>query len=162
MSRWHYSSGALYAVLEPEKRDYFYEDGTLKTREFYREGRLDGEVVLYWPNGNLKRKCYFEKGVRHGLDQMWSEEGVLLDEGAYEAGKPVGIHRRFGKEGNLIEEITYLDPFRFNIQQWDEMGQLRLKAEWAETLYRERAWDRFQNIWVEKEGRWDGKKLVYV
>lgn len=90
-----------------ERKEYFYEDGTPKTIERYKAGRLDGESILYWPNGKLKRKCSFCNGVRHGLDQMWNEEGFLADEGRYEMGKPVGTHRRFGKKGNLIEEVVY-------------------------------------------------------
>lgn len=68
-------------------KEYFYADGTPRTIERYRDGQLDGETLLYWPNGKLKRKCSFSKGVRHGLDQMWNEEGVLVDEERYAMGK---------------------------------------------------------------------------
>ena len=88
-------------------KESFYDDGTLRTVERYWEGRLHGEVVLYWPNGALKRKCAFLNGVREGLDQMWSETGQLLDEGSYRLGKPIGIHRRFHKNGTLLEEHLY-------------------------------------------------------
>jgi antitoxin component YwqK of YwqJK toxin-antitoxin module len=91
-----------------ERREYFYKDGTLKTLQRYRAGKLDGESVLYWPNGKLKRKCSFCNGTRHGFDQMWSEEGILVDEGRYEMGKPVGVHRRFDKKGNVVEEVSYV------------------------------------------------------
>ena len=30
------------------------------------------------------------------------------------------------------------------------------------TNYKAKAWDRFQYVWVEQKGVWDGKKLVYV
>lgn len=158
MDHWYYKSGALYCAISAEKKEYFYEDGTPKTTE-----RGEGESLLYWPNGQLKRKCSFQKGKRHGFDQMWSEEGVLLDEGRYECGKPIGVHRRFNKQGALIEEIEYLDGSRFNLRSWDEAGELKVEAIWTDPMtYREKAWDRFQNIWIEKEGFWNGKKLVYV
>lgn len=159
----YYQSGALYGALQENKREYFYEDGTPKTIELYSEGRLDGEALLYWPNGKQKRKCRFVKGVRDGLDQMWNEEGTLVDEGPYKMGKPVGTHRRYNGSGALIEEIEYLDGPRFNLRQWDDAGEIRVEAIWLNPdTYREKAWDRFQNIWVEKEGYWNGKKLVYV
>lgn len=148
----YYKSGALYRRGDT----YFYENGTLKTVE------REDEAVLYWPNGKMKRRCGFQKGVRHGLDQMWNEDGILVDEGQYEEGKPVGVHRRFGKEGQVIEEIEYLDGPRFNLRQWDPQGNLRVEAIWSDTDYREKVWDRFQNMWIEKEGFWNGKKLVYV
>lgn len=158
----YYLSGKLYAKIEEEKREYFYEDGTLKTVENYLEGRLHGESQLFWPNGRLKRRSFFEKGARHGRDEMWGEEGLLADEGQYEQGKPIGIHRRYNQRGSLIEEIEYLDGHRFNLREWNDEGKVRVEALWADFDYHERAWDRFKNVWVEKDGYWNGKKLVYV
>lgn len=160
MRNLYYQSGKVYAAIGEEKQEFFYEDGTLKTSEEMRDGKLHGQSLLYWPNGKLKRKCHFESGVRHGLDQMWDAEGNLADEGRYEKGKPVGIHRRFKKI--LIEEIEYLDGSRFNLREWNDNGEIKVEAIWNDLDYRERVWDRFQNIWVEKEGYWNGKKLVYV
>lgn len=163
MDQLVYQSGMLYCARCENKKEYFYEDGTVKTIERYEGGRLHGESLLYWPNGKLKRKCSFVKGVRDGQDQMWSDEGILLDEGRYEMGKPVGVHRRFNKVGGLVEEIEYLGGPRFNLRSWDDEGVLRVEALWIDAdNYREKAWDRFQNIWVEKEGYWNGNKLVYV
>ncbi len=163
MDYLYYQSGALYSVLGESKREYFYEDGTPKTIESYLFGRLHGESLLYWPNGKLKRQCNFLNGVRNGLDQMWSEDGVLLDEGRYEAGKPVGVHRRLNRMSALIEEIEYLQEGRFNLRQWDDAGELRVEAIWLDLdTYREKVWDRFQGVWVEKEGYWNGSQLVYV
>lgn len=71
----YYPSGALYCRISDTKREYYYENGQLKTVEHYREGRLDQEALLYWPNGQLKRKCFFVLGVREGLDQMWDDKG---------------------------------------------------------------------------------------
>jgi hypothetical protein len=52
---------------------------------------------------------------------------------------------------------------RFDFRQWDEKGNLRTEAIWADGVeYREKSWDRFQNIWIEKQGRWDGKKILYA
>jgi antitoxin component YwqK of YwqJK toxin-antitoxin module len=158
-----YPSGALYGKIREDKREYYYENGALKTVESYREGRLDGEVLLYWPNSNIKRKCFFILGLREGVDQIWSEEGLLLDESFYIKGKAQGVHRRWNRHGVLIEEIVYLESNRFDLRRWDELGELRVEALWIDaTNYKEKVWDRFQNIWVEKIGRWDGKKLVYI
>jgi len=84
----------------------FYEDGTLRTVEPYKDGLREGETVLYWRNGKMKRRVHFVTGVRHGLDENWDEEGNLCDSAGYENGKPVGVHRRYS-QGKLIEEIQY-------------------------------------------------------
>lgn len=158
----YYLSGKLYAKITDEKREYFYEDGILKTVENYSEGRLHGHAQLFWPNGKQKRSSFFEKGTRHGRDEMWNEEGVLADEGQYSQGKPVGVHRRYNREGRLIEEIEYLDGHRFNLREWNDQGEIRVEALWTDFDYHEKVWDRFKDIWVEKDGYWNGKKLVYA
>ena len=163
MDKLFYSSGALYCVVTEDKKEYFYEDGVPKTTQRYKQGRLSGESILYWPNGKLKRRCHFVKGIRDGFDQMMSEDGILLDEGIYTLGKPTGVHRRFNHKGSLIEEIEYLEEPRFNLKNWDDEGELRVDAKWIDCLnYEEKAWDRFQNKWIEKKGRFDGKKLIYL
>jgi antitoxin component YwqK of YwqJK toxin-antitoxin module len=163
MEHLYYRSDALYCVIHENKKEYFYEDGTPKTFEGYFEGRLHGESLLYWPNGQLKRKCSFIKGVRDGQDLMWNDRGLLVDEGRYDMGKPAGVHRRFNEKGSMIEEIEYLEGPRFNLRSWDDAGEIRVEAIWIDAdTYLEKVWDRFQNIWVEKEGFWNGKKLVYV
>jgi hypothetical protein len=105
---------------------------------------------LYWPNGQLKRSVEFQDGIRSGFDRMWSEEGVLVDEGFYQNGLPTGTHKRWNKKGNLIEEITYLDANRRNYRHWDDEGILRTEGIWNGNEYQEKAWDRFQKVWVGK------------
>jgi antitoxin component YwqK of YwqJK toxin-antitoxin module len=160
-NKLYYSTGALYADMNETAHLYFYEDGTVKTIEPYRDGRLHGEATLYWFNGQLKRRTHFHFGVRQGLDQIWNEEGMLVDEGGYEKGKPVGVHRRWSSTA-LIEEVGYIDSVRFDFRQWDELGQLRFEGIWTGDQYSEKAWDRAEQIWIEKQGRWNGEKLFYV
>src|SRR3989344_787000 len=157
----YYISGALYSRTQEDKKEYFYENGSPKTIECYADGRLSGESLLYWPNGRLKRKCSLLRGVREGWDQMLSPHGIVLDEGFYRKGEPVGVHRRCNRRGQLIEEIEYLEKPRFNLRRWDDEGQIRVNTRWVDDIhYEERAWDRFENKWVEKRGRFDGKKLM--
>ena len=167
-SELYYLSGAPYAVLQEDLHKYFYEDGQIKTVEPYLQGKLHGEALLYWPNGHLKRKSHFFLGKGHGVDQVWNEEGVLVDEGSYDQGKAIGVHRRWSVGGVLIEELVFLDALsapvnQYNLRKWDLQGDLRFDAEWTSaTEYRERRWDFAQNAWVERLGKWDGERLIYL
>lgn len=160
-TKLYYPNSALYADIQERSRTYFYQDGTLKTLEPYLGGKLHGEIRLYWPNGKMKRKSQFQQGIRHGLDQIWSEEGHLVDEGSYEQGKPIGWHRRWSPNGVLIEEMNYIDASRFNFKQWDELGQLRYEGVWIDEIHIEKTWDPIEMAWKERQGRWDGKKVIY-
>ncbi len=114
---------------------------------------------LNWPNGKRKRSVQFQDGLRTGLDQMWNEEGVLVDEGMYDQGVPIGTHRRWNAKGILIEEVTYLLDKKKEYRAWDDEGTLRVEALWKDDHYVEKAWDRFQNMWVQKTGIWDGREI---
>ena len=65
-----YANGAIYLRERNGKREYFYPNGALKTVETYVRERLEGEVLLYWPNGKMKRRSHFQNGLRHGLDEI--------------------------------------------------------------------------------------------
>jgi antitoxin component YwqK of YwqJK toxin-antitoxin module len=150
-SKLYYPTGAVYAVFTEKKRKYFYEDGTLKTKEEIEDGKLHGSVLLYWPNGQLKRKSFFSHGKRDGSDQMWDEAGRLWDEGFYENGNGVKIHRKWGRSGRLVQETKFLGDGRCNFKEWDEEGKLIASGEWDEKGgYVERHFNFLQGAWVEK------------
>ena len=127
-----------------------------------KNGQRDGTVQLFWPNGVLKRSCDFKEGVRHGWDRMYLDNGLLIVEGQYEHNRACGIHRRFHRSGRLLEEIVYIDSKRWNLRQWDETNFLRLEAFWKQDRYFERIWDRFEKKWIEREGFFDGERLIYT
>ena len=110
-------------------REAFYEDGTLRTSELYKNGLREGGTVLFWPNGQQKRRVHFVRGRRHGTDEMWNEAGVLVDEGTYEEGRPVGVHARFFDSGQILEEIEYLEDGPVKVRHWDEQGTLLLEQQ---------------------------------
>lgn len=105
---------------------------------------------LYWPNGKLKRSVEFQDGKRSGPDRMWNEHGILVDEGFYEKGEPIGVHKRWNANGDLIEEIQY-NGCKKNYRLWDDEGTIRAEGMWVCDEYIERAWDRFQNVWVGRQ-----------
>ena len=49
------------------------------------------------------------------------------------------------------------------MRSWNDEGELWVDARYLdEENYLERAWDRFENKWIEKKGRFDGTKLIYL
>lgn len=145
--KWHYPSGALYAEIEPHYHLYFYENGQIKTKEPYKNGLLDGEVLLYWPDGSLKRRSLFKEGKREGLDQIWDAKGTLVDEGRYEKAQAVGVHQRWNPQGKLIEKIDYSSNGTFFLQRWNDEGILSQESGWKKGVYWERKWDPIQQKW---------------
>ena len=159
----YYRSGKLCSLERYKqgvfhtKQEYYYEEGTLKSVIPYREGCLEGQVLLYWPTGQKKRECHFQKGMRSGWDRLWDPQGILLDAGSYEKGEATGKHQRFFQKGEIQEERLYHSPSRFDVKEWDNLGNLILEGTFHSSLhYTEKTWkegveEKREGIW--KEGR---------
>lgn len=78
--RRYYPTGELYSVERYAKgvlhllQEYFYLDGSPKTRILYCKGLLDGKTELFWPGGMPKRVTVYAKGKRQS-DHFYDEQG---------------------------------------------------------------------------------------
>lgn len=107
------SSGAYYkdplgvTVLEHGKWEYFDRFGKLEEVRNYYKGKLNGAVVLKYPNGKNKQEGYFTLDKQDSVYRVWNELGNLEKEGYYKDGIAVGIWKTFYIDGRdqLVEEI---------------------------------------------------------
>ena len=141
-------------------QEYFYEDGTCKSYLFYSQGKLHKEIKLFWEGGKIKRQTGYELGLRHGQDRIWNEKGILIDEGSWDLGKPCGVHRHFFSNGALHSEIVYHTPYRSDVKEWDEAGELILEGTWAPDMsYVEKK--KIKEGKSVRKGYWDGNRLCW-
>lgn len=79
--------------LQEGLHEQFYNDGTLKERLFFKEGKLDKESYYYHPDGKLKRfeeRIHPSDTVRRGhWIQNFHTDGVLTYKGFYEKDKRI-------------------------------------------------------------------------
>ena len=74
------------------------------TRElWYKDGRLDGNLKVWWPNGNMKAEMAFQEGRPNGLIRNYDENGQLLQDGEYFKGAKNGKQHYYEK-GKLVRE----------------------------------------------------------
>lgn len=62
METIYYPSGKIYSKKTPTSHCYYYESGQCKTSISLQNGKIEGEVVLYWPDGTQKRRSLFQGG----------------------------------------------------------------------------------------------------
>lgn len=91
--------------LEGEKIIYF-ENGTPTERSFFRNGELHGEQLIYSEKGVLLKKFTFENGILHGPAEVYNGKGDLLIEGNYRNDKHHGIWKYY-ENGNLKEQKNF-------------------------------------------------------
>lgn len=117
------NAAILAAVLKQHKDEPAAPGEPPKPQITYKDGKIDGAVLLYHPTGHLKRKVHFKQGLHHGTDQIWNASGQLIIEAEFANDLPVGRARRWHDNGKLALEIAYeQDPAKFTVKEWDSVG----------------------------------------
>ena len=128
----YYRDGQLYSLQRYDKegnlsglQEYFYATGIPKTTMNYDGDALNGELTLFHPNGIKKRQQHFQKGMLNGKEYIWNENGILTVESEFKSNSPVGKALTWHPNGQLAKElIFYENPQNFDLQMWDEAGNL--------------------------------------
>ena len=71
-------------------------------------GKQEGLWVYYYDNGNLLKRGFYKNGVLHGLWEDFNENGTILNVGNYVNGKWDGLWKRFYRNGQLQEKGMYI------------------------------------------------------
>jgi antitoxin component YwqK of YwqJK toxin-antitoxin module len=96
----------------------FSKEGKVMQRMNYKNGKLDGERIHYYPYGNVLAKYTYSEGILEGPYSYFYETGQLNEEGGYKNGKPHGVWRSYD-EGGKVEEVEFnegqpVDPAAYN------------------------------------------------
>lgn len=73
----------------------FHSDGQIKTRGFYRDGKLEGEYKLWYYNGRLEERKFYADGNLEGKRQIWKPNGELWAQLFYRRGSREGEERSY-------------------------------------------------------------------
>lgn len=64
----------------------FHENGKLKNKTDYEDGKKDGLSEWYWENGNLGQRGNLKNGKKEGLLEMFNQNGKLIRSVIYKNG----------------------------------------------------------------------------
>ena len=108
----------------------FDPEGTLLERATYRDGELDGERTLYYPDGGVQAVETHRAGAFDGTYRAYYPDGQLELEGEYVDDVMAGVWTGYYPDGTRKETVTFRDnqengPFR----EWYSNGVV--KAEGA-------------------------------
>ena len=65
----------------------YYENGQVKEKINYKNGKPDGLEEWYYENGQLERKVNYKDGKKDGLEEWYDENGLLEIRKNYKDGK---------------------------------------------------------------------------
>ncbi|MDA8669523.1 DUF1566 domain-containing protein, partial [Flavobacteriales bacterium] len=110
-------------------REVYYEDGQLKIKATYKDGKEDGIWKEYFENGQLKFKATYKDGKEDGVLEEYFENGQLKFKVPYKDGKEDGVFEVYFENGQLKLKNTFKDGKEDGVrEEYFENGQLKLKA----------------------------------
>ncbi len=71
-------------VLDGEYKEFNYS--TLKEERFYKTGKLEGAVKIYYPDGKVMEEGNYKNGIRDGVSKWYDKDGNLSIEYEYKEG----------------------------------------------------------------------------
>ena len=124
---------------------YFSEyDGSVRIRESYRDGKLDGISRSYYPGGKVSEEVEWKQGVKEGSWKQYYENGVtrlsgkyknnLLNgdyevyftnstikiRGTYSDSKSQGTWHYYDDAGNEIYSLEYVNGTPADLEKYDK------------------------------------------
>ena len=80
----------------------------LKSSQHYVDGKDDGEWLFYYIDGTIQTKAYFKEGVRIGKWEYFHENGMPWKIQTYDDdGNKDGVWKTFNKQGELTKETSF-------------------------------------------------------
>ena len=86
----------------------FHQDGILKEKIGFLQGKKQNRAMQWYPDGHLKQVAHYHKGKLHGEKKVWSStaDHVLLSQLNYRFGKAHGEQKTWYPSGELFKKLN--------------------------------------------------------
>lgn len=80
------------------------EDQTIFAKGKFANSDRVGDWTFYYRNGNIKEKCFYKDGVLAGPYTTYFQNGIVKDSSTYKSGNKDGLYQLFYANGHLKRE----------------------------------------------------------
>lgn len=95
-----------------ERKFYYSIEGSIRSHEFYRDGKLEGERKSWHICGNPWEQEFYRNGLLEGERKIWHYNGQLIVTGIYKNGKMEGERKCWNSDGQIDTIGFYRDGER--------------------------------------------------
>ena len=103
---------------------YHKSSDRVMTREFYKNGKLDGMKVTYYTNGEITEETEYKNGIKNGKDNFYSPEGIQIKKLNYRNGLLQGPAYYYDSNGSILLEGNYKEGKKHGLWKHYEGGVL--------------------------------------
>ncbi len=94
----------------------YYEDGTIKREEHYKNGKLDGVQKDFDESGVLRQEISFVNGIEEGKQTSYDEQGKISRQWTNHNGKRDSVYYGYFSDGTIAETRNYKDGVLLDAQ----------------------------------------------
>jgi len=107
-----------------------HDNGQLRYKENYKDGKMNGLYESYLENGQLEYKAQLKDGKKNGFSESYYKTGQLFSKRSYKDGKEDGLSESYRSSGQLISKLNYKNGEFDGLCKWYyKDGQLEYKAQ---------------------------------
>ena len=153
-ARLYYESGkpAADGLYVNQVKDsvwtYYSEfDGSVRIREKYQEGKLEGMSQSYYPGGEISEEVQWKQNEKDGTWKQYYVNGIPRISGHYEKGQLQGSYELYFSDGNIKIKGSYLNNRSHGTWLfYDESGTELFQMEYVNGTPAD--WEKYNN-WIQ-------------
>lgn len=115
---------------------YQEKSNDVLSREFYKNGKLDGKKTTYYSNGKLTEELNYENGEMLGENNYYSPDGVLLKKLKYVNDQLQGPATYYDANGNVVIEGFYKDGKKHGLWKYYKDGKVEIEETYPKKAER--------------------------
>ncbi len=108
-----------------------YDSGQISAVGTFEQGKLNGQLALWYLNGQKLRDSHYDNGVLNGLWETWYPSGNKNTEIRFVKGKRDGVATAWYENGQKKMEANYSSgELNGMLTVWNEIGEIISKKEY--------------------------------
>ena len=113
---------------------YHEKSKQVMSREFYKDGKLHGKQITYYPNGKVTEELSYVNGIKEGENLYYSPEGVLIKKLQYRNDQLEGAATYYDAFGVVVIEGNYKQGKKHGLWKYFKNGQLEMEEIYPKPL----------------------------
>lgn len=109
---------------------YHQASKKIMTTENYKNGKLHGKRLVYYPDGKIAEEINYDNGVKEGSYKKYSANGTLLEEVTYKNGQYEGVAIYRNPDGSLASQGPYVNGLKKGVWEFYKEGKLDKKEKY--------------------------------
>jgi antitoxin component YwqK of YwqJK toxin-antitoxin module len=104
--------------------EYFYNNGSKKSREIYRNDTLQSDTIWY-SSGKISAESHYKNGLKTGVYREYYPTGTVRVEQMYVNGVEEGMYKSYFASGQIYNEGQFKDgKLSGELKFYSEKGKL--------------------------------------